>query len=305
MSLWNSERCLYNHFMRHATAIVNGYVLLPGLENFYLRMKEELSYLGFDLRLRKTTELLSWINEEGEIVGDESLGEFILFLDKDLYLSHLLEKRGYRLFNSAEAIRLCDDKMLTNIALSNHGIKMPKTYGAPLNYFNGDNEAYLSQIESVLPYPFVAKASFGSMGNGVFLIKNRSDLDEFSKKHANSATIFQEFIASSSGKDYRVIVIDKKVVAAMKRENKNDFRSNIARGGKGTPATLDNDFKEVAERCAAILDCDYCGVDLLIGPSKEPIVCEVNSNAFIAGIERATGINIAKAYAEYIAQSLK
>jgi len=44
---------------------------------------------------------------------------------------------------------------------------------------------------------------------------------------------------------------------------------------------------------------DYCGVDVL--PDKDGyLLCEVNSNAFFDGIESVTGINVARAYAEYI-----
>ena len=50
---------------------------------------------------------------------------------------------------------------------------------------------------------------------------------------------------------------------------------------------------------------DYCGVDLLYGDNNEPIVCEVNSHAFFGGIEKVTGVNVAKAYAKYILNKIK
>ena len=48
-----------------------------------------------------------------------------------------------------------------------------------------------------------------------------------------------------------------------------------------------------------MLNLDYCGVDLLYGEDG-PVLCEVNSNAFFEGLEAATGVNVAKLYAEYI-----
>jgi ribosomal protein S6--L-glutamate ligase/gamma-F420-2:alpha-L-glutamate ligase len=68
---------------------------------------------------------------------------------------------------------------------------------------------------------------------------------------------------------------------------------------------ISNEFIETAEMVAKILNLDYCGVDLLFGENKEPFVCEVNSNAFIGGIEQATGVNVAKLYAEYIINNVK
>ena len=90
--------------------------------------------------------------------------------------------------------------------------------------------------------------------------------------------------------DVRVIVIGGVAVASMQRINENDFRSNVGQGGRCVKVELSPRFRQVAERCASILGLDYCGVDLLYGDDEEPIVCEVNSNAFIGGIESATGV---------------
>ena len=59
-----------------------------------------------------------------------------------------------------------------------------------------------------------------------------------------------------------------------------------------------------AERVAEILGLDYCACDLLIGSDGEPILTEVNSNAFFAEGERVTGVDVAGAYAEYIVRNI-
>ena len=86
----------------------------------------------------------------------------------------------------------------------------------------------------------------------------------------------------------------------MLRKSNGDFRSNAELGGTGYPYTPDKKFIEVAEKVANVLDLDYMGIDLLFGENGEPIVCEVNSNAFFGVMEKVTGVNVAKAYAEYI-----
>ena len=48
--------------------------------------------------------------------------DFVFYLDKDIYLARLLEKAGFRLFNHADFIKLCDDKMLTFIACANENL---------------------------------------------------------------------------------------------------------------------------------------------------------------------------------------
>ena len=90
----------------------------------------------------------------------------------------------------------------------------------------------------------------------------------------------------------------------MKRVNEDDFRSNVARGGKGEKVEIPKTFIDMAEKAAKLLELDYCGVDLLIGEQGEPVLCEVNSNAFIKGIEEVTGYNVAKDYSAHIAKTL-
>ena len=290
--------------MKKALCLLNAYVQTEGPLYFYKRMKEEL--LHFDILLEKKTnaEILTYIDGEGNAcsrLGDYS---FVLYLDKDLYVSFLLEKLGYRLFNSANAIRLCDDKMLTHLALASQGIKMPKTITAPLNYSALISNEFIENLEKELSFPFVAKENFGSLGKNVFLVKNHEELVEFEKTHYQSPRLYQEFISSSKGFDYRVIVIGGTVKAAMKRVNNEDWRSNIAQKGHGENVTLPEPYIKMAEKAATLLGLDYCGIDILEGPSKEPILCEVNSNAFLTGIETVTKVNVAGYYAAQIASKM-
>lgn len=231
--------------------------------------------------------------------------DFVLYLDKDPYLASLLTKLGHRLFDKAEAIRLCDDKMLTYLALVNKGIKMPKTISAPLNYSSSYTGEFIPNLEKELAYPFISKTNFGSQGQGVTLIHSRDELLAREKDIGHSPRLYQEDITSSFGHDYRLIIIGSKFIAGMERMGpKGEFRSNIALGGSGKKVNIPANYIKTATKAAQILDLDYCGVDLLEGASHEPILCEVNSNAFMEGIEKVSGINVAKAYCEYIIKTI-
>lgn len=290
--------------MKKALCLLNAYVQTEGPLYFYKRMKEEL--LRYDILLERKTnaEILTYIDSEGNARSRLGNYSFVLYLDKDLYVSFLLEKLGYKLFNSANSIRLCDDKMLTHLALADHGIKMPKTITAPLNYSAIISDEFIQNLETELSFPFVAKENFGSLGKNVFLIRKHEELIEFEKNHYQNPRLYQEFIASSKGFDYRVIVIGGVVKAAMKRVNKNDWRSNIAQKGHGEKAILPPSYAQMAEKAATLLDLDYCGIDILEGLDKEPILCEVNSNAFLTGIEATTKINVAGSYAAQIVSKI-
>ena len=142
------------------------------------------------------------------------------------------------------------------------------------------------------------------MGKGVHKADNLEQLIAVMEQVKLKPHLYQEYIPHRVGVDVRVIVIGGKVVASMERCNENDFRSNVAQGGNGKKIDLPESFKVVAERCAEVLGLDYCGVDLLYGKDGQPIVCEVNSNAFFDGIENISGVNVAKAYAQHIIKTI-
>ena len=228
--------------------------------------------------------------------------DFAVYLDKDKYLGRILEKTGMRLFNSSEAVERCDDKMLTYLALSDSGIEIPESVSAPLCYTPSvhPDESFLSRTAARLGFPLVAKKSFGSFGKDVRLIRTMDELRTTEKDFLYCPHFYQRYLAESAGRDIRVIVIGGRAVAAMERRaQKGEFRSNIELGGHGVCVGLTESFRLAAEKAAEALQLDYCGVDLLEAGSK-PVLCEVNSNAFFEGMEAATGMNIARLYAEHI-----
>ena len=248
--------------------------------------------------------------QNNQIVSDLKDKDFCVFLDKDKYLSQIIQDIGVRMFNSHKPIRTCDDKGETYLALAGKGINLPKTTFAPVCYTEKTplRMDYVTKIENNLGYPMVVKTSYGSCGTGVYLIENRDQLQSVMQKLKTQPHLYQEYVDAKKGQDVRVIVIGGKTVAAMRRINDNDFRSNVALGGRGEKLDLtakENQILfETAEKCAKILGLDYCGVDLLERKDGVPVVCEVNSNAFFEGIEKYTQTNVAGAYAAYVINTL-
>lgn len=262
------------------------------------RLTEEFSLLGVSVKT---------VTDKSEIYTELKELDFAVYLDKDKYQSQILENAGVRLFNSHNAIRVCDDKAETIIALKNQNLNIPKTVFGGLCYRNDlkINALWAEKIAEQLNFPVVVKESFGSMGKGVYIANDINELIAVMEKVKLKPHIFQQYIGGKKGVDVRVIVIGGKAVAAMERRNDGDFRSNVAQGGVGVKIDLPLEFKNAAEKCAQVLGLDYCGVDLLYGVSGEPYVCEVNSNAFFSGIEKATNVNVAKLYAEHILKIVK
>lgn len=277
--------------------VVNAYIRNKSQLMQAQRIAEELRLFGADCNTVKNFNLAHIGG--GEVTAMEA--DCCVFLDKDIAAARLLEKSGIRLFNRADAIAVCDDKMLTHTALANCGIAMPDSFYAPLCYYEDAqiDKAYLKTVADGLGFPMVAKKCFGSCGAGVFLVNNIKELYAFENANKLTAHFYQKFIGSG-GEDIRVIVIGGKYVCSMKRVNGKDFRSNIEAGGRGENHIADKNLIVLCEKTAKLLNLDYCGIDILTDGQGNRYVCEVNSNAFFAEAERVCGVNIAKAYAAHI-----
>ena len=228
--------------------------------------------------------------------------DFVIYLDKDIYLARLLEKASYRLFNRADFIKLCDDKVLTFIACSNMGIKMPTTFAGPLVYFDIENKNldFLKKIENELGYPMVVKKVYGSLGEGVYLVQNNEELRDLYLKICRNPILFQRYVKTSKGHSVRVLIVDGKVFGLFSRKNDADFRSNFGVSAGGEPIDDQKVYVEFAQNIADKLNIEYAGIDLLDDEDGTPILCEINSNAFFEEFEKVTGLNAAKAFVDMV-----
>ncbi len=278
--------------------LVNAYIRSAGMIRQAERVAEELCSRGADVRIVKNGDFLAEVRKNDLFIAQNM--DFAVYLDKDKYLPQVLESRGVRLFNSARAVELCDDKMLTYLALAGKGLNLPDTVAAPLCYYADAavREDYLRSVAARLGFPLVAKKSFGSWGMDVRLVEDFSSLRAVAEEFKLFPHLYQKRVGKR-GEDLRVLVVGGRVVACMRRKNEGDFRSNVEAGGKGSAAHPPEKFLKAALRCAEVLGLDYCGVDLL-DEGGEPYVCEVNSNALFNEAERVTGANVAGAFAEHI-----
>lgn len=266
------------------------------------RFLEESKDLGIDLDVVINDGHLAKI-ENGEIVLSIPKYDFVLYLDKDIYGARILERQGYRLFNKADFIKLCDDKMLTLIRCANEGFPIIKTLPAPLVYvdeLSESNYKFLDHVVEELGLPLVAKRVYGSLGEGVYLIDTKDKLREFYKENYRGPLLFEEYIKSSKGRSLRALVIDNKVIGIIERNNPSDFRSNY--GTTNFSLNYSNNKKcwDFAEKISQKLNIEYAGIDFLYDENGDPILCEINSNAFFEEFEKTTHINVAKLFLEMV-----
>lgn len=284
--------------------IVNSFLNLNKFTDLYDFFKNASIKYQVELLIKTTDEfsfsLDNKLNEYKDI-------DFILFWDKDIYLAQRLESQGFRVFNSAKSIELCDNKALTTLELNKANIKIPKTIIAPKT-FEGvlyNNFKFLENAEKELRYPMIIKEVYGSFGKQVYLAKNKEEAIKIINNLGYKDFIMQEFITESCGKDVRINVIGDKVISAMGRVNNNDYRSNITNGGIITKVNISAKQAEIAIKAVKALGLDFAGVDVLYGENDEPIICEVNSNPHFKSSLECTGIDLSEEIIKYIVEVLK
>ena len=292
--------------MLNGVIIVNRYCKISAMKNQAERLKTEFELKGVNVKIIDNGYNF-FISKNGSINSSLLDIDFCLFLDKDRYTADALEKLGVRVFNPSSSIVVCDDKALTYLSLVNNGVNMPKTLPSPLNYTATEvTGEEVDEIAKNLGYPVVVKLSYSSMGKGVFLANDKQELLALANKYKTQPKIYQEFISSSYGKDVRIITVGKKYLCGYERNSGgSDFRSNVALGGNGVKITPTKEFIDLAEKVATLLNLDYMGIDLMYGKNGEPILCEVNSNAFFEMAEEITGVNVAESYVNHIIKTVK
>ena len=280
--------------------IINSFMKTEKFINLY-----EMLFLAFkkhnvELLVKKASDISLKV---GEIIKDKP--DFAIFWDKDTYLAERLEDNNVRLFNSKEAVLLCDNKILMYQALAKAGVKIPKTFIAPKTFegLNYNDRSFVKEVTKEIGYPMVIKEAYGSFGEQVYLANDEKAANEIIDKIGYKDFLMQEFISSSKGRDIRINVVGDKAIVSMLRENKNDFRSNISSGGTGTLFNPEPVYIDLAIKAVKALGLDFAGVDVMFGKDG-PIICEVNSNPQFASTLKATGINLADYIADYILKNL-
>ncbi len=286
----------------YAWLVVNGFVRSEKFEQIFEWLVQAAKKQGCNLEVRHNTQLLAqFALGEGCKMPEIRMPQFVIFWDKDIRLARLLEKRGLRLFNCAQSIEICDDKARTFLELPDNEVKMPKTLIAPKTFRpEGFLELdFLNEIEYKLNYPIVIKECYGSFGQQVYLVHNRQEARECLRKVKNRPCLFQEYIASSAGRDLRIQMVGDQPVAAMYRYHTRDFRANVTNGGNMKSYTPNQEQVALAQKVMRLLHLDFAGIDLMFDTDGSPILCEVNSNAHFINMHQCTGINAADNIVSY------
>jgi ribosomal protein S6--L-glutamate ligase len=206
------------------------------------------------------------------------------------------EVMGVYPLNESVAIGRSRDKLRCMQLLARRGI------GLPVTAYTNDPKQAEDVIDLVGGPPVVIKLIEGTQGIGVVLGETlqsaKSVIEAFQGAKVN--ILVQEYVKEAEGMDIRALVVGDRVAAAMKRQGPlGDFRSNLHRGGIGSPVKITPAERSCAVTAARTLGLNVCGVDMLRS-SRGPLVMEVNSSPGIEGLEIASGVDVAGLMIEFL-----
>lgn len=275
------------------------------------RFKEEAKKLGYkvsvadpleyEIVLGRKTPLLFYRGKIAERVDVVLPRTGASITNYGLAVIAQFEIMGVPVVNGSTAILQTRNKLRCIQLMTRYDIDIPRTV------IIRRPDELAGAVEMVGGFPVVLKLLSGTQGVGVMLAENmrtiESTLDTLWS--LGQDILIQECVKESVGRDVRVIVVGDGIVAAMRRQARiGEFRSNIHRGGIGTPVKLPAEYGRVAKQAAQIVGLDVAGVDLLES-HRGPKVIEVNSAPGLEGIETATGANVARKILEHTAEIAK
>lgn len=264
------------------------------------KIYNDIQQKGFDATLIDGKSL---IFDTESSKSDSRFGDIILqrviSYNRGLHLTYCLEQIGLPVVNSFSVSEICGNKLITSLILKKNNVPTPKTTFA----FSTESAR---ECMKKLGFPLVVKPIIGSWGRGVYQIKDQSTADmmlDSRQENDNSFSriyYFQELIDRPS-RDIRCIVIGDQIVASVFRySSENEWRTNVAVGGRTEMAPLTSELKEIVLKASNAVGGGILGVDLMEDKERGYLVHEVNNTVEFRGASAVCKSDIAGAMTDYL-----
>ncbi len=234
---------------------------------------------------------------------DERWQEYVAVLCRSLSQSRglailrILEHWGIPVYNSAAVTALCNDKLLTTLALLRAGIPTPRTLLA------FDSQETIRGIET-LGYPVVLKPITGSWGRLLARINDR-DAAEAVIEHQETLGSYphhihyvQEYIPKPQ-RDIRAFVVGEQTICAIYR-NSEHWVTNTARGAVASNCPVTPELNSLCVRAAQAVGGGILAIDLLEDLQRGLLVNEINATMEFRNSIAPTSVDIPKAMLDYV-----
>ena len=276
---------------------IRGYIIekYNKMTNAYTcnRLVEEAEKLGMDLKIIGIHDTF--------VLDDKIINNGVELEKRDFVINRYkwgkvkdeINSLAVRSYNPLDAYNIYINKYEQVKRLHSDAFLVPK-------YLMGTAMLKYEEIAKILGKSFVAKGLESSMGEQIVLIEKEEDLQRLCEKYGmEKEWLFEEFVTTSFGRDMRFYSIRGEVAACMQRKSQGDFRANVALGASVEAFEITPEIRKIAKDIYKQTKLDFLGIDLLFGKDK-PYFCEINVMPGIEGIEKATGVNVAKKIVETI-----
>jgi [lysine-biosynthesis-protein LysW]---L-2-aminoadipate ligase len=229
----------------------------------------------------------------GDVILQRSVSHY-----RGLYLTACLEFLGYPVINRFQVGETCGNKLLTSLVLAKNKVPSPKTQFA----FSAE-----SAMETIRKsgFPQVLKPIVGSWGRGVFPLRDEEvagmvvEMREEDDSPFSRIYYVQEMI-DRPPRDIRCIVVGDQAVTAIYRYSaENEWRTNVARGGKAELAKITKELEDLAIRAARAVGGGIVGVDMMEDKVRGLVVHEVNNTVEFHGAATVSEADIPGAMIDY------
>jgi [lysine-biosynthesis-protein LysW]--L-2-aminoadipate ligase len=210
----------------------------------------------------------------------------------------LFEAAGLKCVNTYNVATVCGDKLLTSVALAEHGVPQPEVRVA------FTEESAIKAIEE-MGYPVVLKPAVGSWGRLLSKINDRDAAEAILEHKAvlgsyhHSIFYIQKYV-EKSGRDIRSFVVGDKCIAAIYRTSSH-WITNTARGGKATNCPITDELNDISVRAAKAVGGGIVAIDVF-ETTQGLMVNEVNYTMEYKNSIVTTGVNIPQKMVEYVLQ---
>lgn len=211
---------------------------------------------------------------------------------------HRLEARGTVVLNPARALETCIDKFLAGARLSAAGLPVPPTIVCQ------DADCAIAAF-TALGGDVVVKPLFGSEGRGMMRISDPElAWRTFRALERTQSVLYLQRFIDHPGFDIRAFVLGGRVLTAMRRHARNNWRTNVAQGGRGEATRLSTREQRLALAAAEAVGVAVAGVDLLPDRDGQLHVLEVNAVPGWRALAATTNIDVADEIACFLEKQL-
>jgi len=215
---------------------------------------------------------------------------------KGEYATLFLESIGVKVVNNSQVSRICQDKFITSLTLSQHQVPTP-----PFSLVFSLEQA-LEFVERLGGFPIVIKPARGSWGRLMAKVNDREALEaiiehkQFITSAYQKAFYLQAYV-DKKGRDIRAFVINHQVVAAIYRTSKH-WITNTARGGVASNCRIDDDLRLICQQASRAVGGGILAMDVF-ETDDGYVINEINHTMEFKNSEKPTGVSISGAIIDY------